>query len=388
MANTLGNLVGPVYAAFNQVKDEMHGMIGAVRVNANGAERVKKNQVVRYPIAPTQVASDFTPAMTPPTPDDQTIGEDTITIEYQRKCPIAWNGEEIEGLNVFGNGQAEQVIADQLAESLQTLLGEIETDLCELASKASGAYGVSSAALFSTAGDLSDSSGARFALNVRGAPRINRQLVLGNVAAAEFLANFWKNNEMGQAGLLSDGVISRIQGFDVRETNFATEHTAGTASSATTDTAGYAIGATTITLASAGTGTILAGDVISFAGSPHKYVVATGDADVSGGGTVVLNSPGLIEAIPASATAITVQGNHSDNYAFHRNAVDLVIRPTYFGDLDQAERDGSVMMLPNDYGLPFQVRRYHGYGMGSYELHISYGVKVTNPRYFVKLIGS
>lgn len=82
--------------------------------------------------------------------------------------------------------------------------------------------------------------------------------------------------------------------------------TKGTASGATTDATGYAIGTTTITLASAGTGTIIAGDRVTFAGDTVKYVVSSGDADVSNGGTITIESPGLLTAIPASATAITV----------------------------------------------------------------------------------
>jgi hypothetical protein len=80
----------------------------------------------------------------------------------------------------------------------------------------------------------------------------------------------------------------------------------GTAVSATTDNAGYAIAATTITLASAGTGSILAGDYVRFSGQTTSYLVATGDASVAAGGTIVLAAPGLVAAIPAAPTAITV----------------------------------------------------------------------------------
>jgi hypothetical protein len=81
--------------------------------------------------------------------------------------------------------------------------------------------------------------------------------------------------------------------------------TKGTASGATTDTTGYATTTTTITLASAGTGTIIVGDIITFDGDTTKYTVTAGDADVSGGGTVTF-TPGLAVAIETSAHAITV----------------------------------------------------------------------------------
>lgn len=87
----------------------------------------------------------------------------------------------------------------------------------------------------------------------------------------------------------------------------------GTAVGATTNAAGYAPGATVITLASAGTGAINGylyyTDAISFAGDPNAYRIANGggNANVSAGGTITLAAPGLLQAIPAANTAITVR---------------------------------------------------------------------------------
>lgn len=83
----------------------------------------------------------------------------------------------------------------------------------------------------------------------------------------------------------------------------------GTNSGATTNASGYAVGTTVITLASAGTGTIMAGDVISFAGDSNRYVVASGNNNVAAGGPITLATPGLLQAIPASATPITTVSN-------------------------------------------------------------------------------
>ena len=57
----------------------------------------------------------------------------------------------------------------------------------------------------------------------------------------------------------------------------------GTAVSATTNAAGYTVGARTIALARAGSGTIVSGDVVTFAGDPNKYVVETGTGSDSVG---------------------------------------------------------------------------------------------------------
>src|SRR5574343_215239 len=85
--------------------------------------------------------------------------------------------------------------------------------------------------------------------------------------------------------------------------------TIGTAVGATTDTTGYAAGLSTITLASAGTGSIVVGDVIRFGNDPdNEYIVTAGDASVAGGGTVSF-TPVLVTAIGTTATPIYVQSN-------------------------------------------------------------------------------
>lgn len=81
-----------------------------------------------------------------------------------------------------------------------------------------------------------------------------------------------------------------------------------TAVGAKTATTGFAKGDTTITLGSVGTGAIVATDVVMFGNDPTRYRVTTGDADVSGGGSIVI-SPALQRDIPAKATDIHIVKN-------------------------------------------------------------------------------
>jgi sugar lactone lactonase YvrE len=87
----------------------------------------------------------------------------------------------------------------------------------------------------------------------------------------------------------------------------------GTAAGAMTTAAGFAVGTTFIaTSGTSGTGSILAGSYVSFAGDPNQYLVTTGTADVTGGGSgtfIILASPGLKNAIPTSSTPITLVGS-------------------------------------------------------------------------------
>lgn len=100
--------------------------------------------------------------------------------------------------------------------------------------------------------------------------------------------------------------------FHIDETNLTTTQlsvvsgaTAGTASGATCS-AIEPVGETSIALSSAGTGTILAGDVITFGnGDETEYLVTVGDSDVSNGGTLTI-TPGLVVAT-AVGTPINVK---------------------------------------------------------------------------------
>jgi hypothetical protein len=215
---------------------------------------------------------------------------------------------------------------------------------------------------------------------------VDAQLVLDTVAGANFLGKQSAVNSAGTDSMLRQGVLLDLAGMPLRESGQIQQGvTAGTGASATTDNAGYAIGATTITLASAGTGTIIAGDLVSFAGDPDKYMVATGDADVSGGGTIVL-AIGLKQAIPAAATAITVSAASTRSMCFARSALVLATRaPSMPEEGDQAE-DAMIITDPRS-GLSLEFAMYKGYKQVRYEVGVAWGVKNIKPEHSVLLLG-
>jgi hypothetical protein len=174
--------------------------------------------------------------------------------------------------------------------------------------------------------------------------------------------------------------------MDVRESGQIKTHTKGTGASATTNTAGYAVGATVITLASAGTGTVVAGDLVTFAGDTNKYVVASGDTDVSNGGTITLAAPGLRQAIGTSATAITVVGNSARNMAFHRSSLVLAARAPALPEEGDMADDRMLITDPRS-GLTFEVSLYKQYRQVRYELALAWGVKNIKPAHTALLLG-
>lgn len=382
--NTLTNLIPDIYSAMDYVSRELTGYIPAVARNAS-ASGAAVGEAVRYHIAPTGNGVNITPAMAIPEPTEQTIGSDTITMTKARAYEFGFVGEAERGLN---NGPgAMSVQADMIAQAIRGLVNEVEVDIAVAA-----AAGVSRAA--GTAGttpfasDTSGVSDVRKVLVDNGSPTSDLQLVLDTTAGAKLRTLYGINTDRdwSQVSIRDQGVLVSPHGVAIRETGQPQSHTKGTASSATTNNAGYAVGATTITLASAGTGTILAGDVITFAGDTNQYVVVTGDADVSGGGTIVIQEPGLRVAMSAATKAITVVANHTKNVAFHRNAIVLATRaPAVPNGGDQAD-ERRIIVDPRS-GMALEFSRWGGYRKARYEVAAVWGVKVTQPRHTAALLG-
>lgn len=383
MANTLTNLIPDIYEALDVVSRELVGFIPSVSLDT-GVERAAKDQTVRSFVAPASTAADITPSQLPPDTGDQTIGNVDLTISKSRAVPIRWNGEEERGVS-FGPG-AQNIRQNQIQQAIRTLVNEMESDLAGLHTTASRAFGTAGTTPFGTKDELDDASEVLKILKDNGAPLQDNSLVMNTAAGAKFLGFQSKVDTQGADDFMRQGVFLPLHGLNLRESAQVVTSTAGTGASATTDNAGYAVGATTITLASAGTGTIVAGDVITFAGDTNKYVVTSGDADVSNGGTITLAAPGLREAIPASTTAITVVGAAARNMAFSRSALVLANRlPALPMDGDSAD-DRTTIIDPRS-GLTFELAMYKEYRQIHWELSAAWGVKNVKPEHTALLLG-
>lgn len=384
LPNTLTGLIPTLYAARDIISRELTGMIPAVTIDADSS-RAALNQTLRIHVVPAMTATDVTPAMTPPTPNGVTIGYTDMSITKSRCVQVPWSGEEQQSITENGPG-IDPVVRDEMAQAMRTLTNEVESDLCGLHTSFSRAYGTAGTTPF--ASTLGDPAQVRKILDDNGAPRADRQLVIdtGAGAALRTLAQLTKANEAATDETLRRGELLNIHDFAIRESGQIKTSTAGTAASATTNNAGYAVGATTITLASAGTGTLVAGDVVTFAGDTNKYELVSGDADVSNGGTFVIAEPGLRVAMSAATKAITVVAAAVRNLAFAKSALILLARAPYLpGGRDMAS--DRVMVSDPNTNLTFEVARYDGYHANFLEVSLAWGVKNVAPRHTAILLG-
>lgn len=383
--NSLTRLIPDLYAGLDVVSRELVGFIPSAFRNAS-AERAAVGQSVVYPISVPKPAVDTVPAMQIPNPSDTTTDNGTLTISKSRHVEFGWTGEEQRGLNAGGPGYLS-VQADNFAQALRTLTNEIETDLGTTAMLgASRAVGTAGTTPFAT--DLSQAALVRQVLDDNGAPPSDRSLIINTNAGVKLrsLEKLTKANEAGTTMTLRQGELLDIFNLSIKESAGIASHVKGTGAGATTNAAGYAKGAKTITLAAAGTGTVLPGDVITFAGDTNQYIVVSGDTDVSNAGTITIAAPGLRQAIPAAATAITVVNSFAANVGFSRNALHLVARAQALPSDGDAAIDRMMITDPRS-GMVFEISVYAGFRKIALFVGLAWGTKAVKSEHMTLLLG-
>lgn len=385
--NTLTNLVPDLYAALDVVSSELVGMIPAVTVDAS-VNRAAVNENVRVPIAPANTAGgDITPAMSIPAEADQTIGYSTINITKARAFPFSWNGEEQRGLN---NGPGYLSIrANQIAQAMRAAVNEVETDLCALQAVMSRAAGAAGTTPFATT--TAGLTSARKILADNGAPLSDAQLVLDTTAGASLrtLLNINSTRDESRLPISSQGVITRISDMNIRESGRVVTSTAGTMANATTTSAAFTVGQTVLPLATAGTGVVAAGDIITLANDTNQYVVTSvsfAGANPASGDSITIAAPGLRKAQGVATRAITVVAAAARSMAFSRSSIVLATRlPERPAEGDLA-LDVMTITDPRS-GLSFEVAIYGGYRKIRYEIALAWGVKCIKPEHTALLLG-
>jgi len=379
--NNITSIVPDIYEALDVVSRELTGLIPAVTMNAS-AERAGLNQNIVVDVEPAGNVGDITPAMAIPDPTGQTSGSTNIQITKSRAAEFGFNGDAQKELNT-GPGYVS-VRAAKIAQAIRAVVNEVETDLGGLQSTFSRAYGTAATTPFGTANDYTDASNVLKILKDNGSPQSDNQLVINTAAGANFIGKQSAVNSAGTDSMLRQGVLLDLAGMPLRESAQIQNSVSGTSANAVVSAA-LTVGQTSITLKAAGTGTIVAGDVISFAGDPEKYVVQTSPGAVSGA-TIVISAPGIQKAQGSGDKAITITAASARNMAFNRSALVLAARaPARPEEGDMAE-DVILITDPRS-GLTMEFAMYKGYRKVRYEVGLAWGVKNIKPEHTALLLG-
>ena len=378
MANTLTGLIPDIYEALDVVSREQVGFTMAVS-SENTAARAAQGQTVTVPIYGAETATDIVVGVTPPDDGDNTTSNTSIILNYAKRVPVRLTGKDTVGLN-HGPG-VTNYRAGRFAQGFRKLSNLIEASIAEQYVNASRATGTAGTTPFVSS--IADTAQALKLLSDNGAPRDDLRMVLNSSAAANMrtLGILTKANEAGTDNALRTGALLDVNGFRIGETGASSslDHTKGTGT-------GYlingtpAVGATAIPV-DTGSGTILAGDVITIAGDTNKYIVTTALA----AGVVTIAAPGLLVA-PADNAAVTVGNSYSANMAFARSAIQMAARAPELPEEGDMALDRQIVTDPFS-GLSFEVAMYAQYRQMQYEISLVWGSKVIKPEHTVLVLG-
>ena len=380
MANVLTDLAADIYKAADIVGRELVGVIPSATINSDATARAAQGDTIRSFATRNATVTTVSPSMTIPEGTDQTVDNKTMALSTTASVQIPWTGEDMKHVN---NGAGfETIYGDQIQQAMRAISNQIEAEVAvDVAKNASRAFGTAGTTPF--ASNFAEVAEIRQILVDNGMPSNDgmASIVMNSLAGTNLrqLASLQSVNTAGSSDLLRQGTLLDLQGLMIKESAGIASHTKGTGTSYITNGT-FAVGDTAIG-ADGGSGTILAGDVITFAGDTNKYVVTSALA----AGTVTIAAPGL-KASLADGVAVTVGNGYAANMAFNRDAIVLVTRaPARPVEGDLAE-DVMLMTDPRS-GITFEVSMYKEYRQVHFEVALAWGVAAIKPEHMAVLLG-
>ncbi|MBM6442398.1 P22 coat - protein 5 family protein [Pseudomonas sp. MIL9] len=376
MANIFTALQPVLYSAAQEVSNEPFGVISAITADFDD-KGVAVGDAVKVPVAPIRAVKSFTPSMAMPTGDDATA--DGVSVQITNTDYVDWNltGEQIKSLENAGSDK--EWVRQMIAQGMRALRNKAEVAACT-AIKVGATRAVGTAGTNPFASDINIIPDVRKVLFDNGAPMADLQLCIDSSAgtSARKLGIIQQAYQAGNDQERRSGDLLRQFGFSIRESAGITAHTKGTGTAYVTS------GSTGIDVPSValvtGSGTVLAGDVVSFAAdTANKYVVNNG---VAAPGTITLGRPGAQIVIP-TANAMTIGNNYVPNLAFERSAVVGVMR----APIIPANPIISQTLISDKFGMTYLLLQIAGYGMTTWQLHIAYGFKVVQGEHVAVVMG-
>jgi hypothetical protein len=370
--NTLTVLIPTVIAALQRVLRNQ-GALANLAVSDMSAETAALNQTINLPASVAQSAYDVEPGPTPPARGGVTPTAKVLTIEKYRGSRFALTGEDWRAIGARGPDlrlmQIDQCIATLIDEVSAYVWGKYDV-------QAGYAVGTAGTNPFASSPDILMDAWAIAGL--AKAPNLGRIGCLGvaDWAAAGKLDQFQKSLEAPQGTNFALAQFGMLANYAMTWDQSISSHaTVGTAANYVLDGAA-AKGATAILLKT-GTGTLLAGDVVTIGN--YKYVVAS-----LTGFNLVLQA-GLLEAV-ADAATVTINAAHRSSLLVHPDAMVLAIRPPAEAPDGDAATSLAIIRDPVT-GIAMRLAQYKGYHASQWELSIVYGAKVRRPELATKLLG-
>lgn len=384
MANTLTALAPTLYSVAQTVAQEPVGILSSISLNFDN-KGVAEGDSVTVPIAPAASVSTYTPAMTTTAGTDKVASSTTVTISANEHVSWHLTGEQMRSLENGDNDR--EWVRQMIAQGMRALRNSAESAAATAIYKnASRAVGTAGTTPFASSIDVIPE--LRKILYDNGAPLADLQLILDTSAGlnARKLAIIQQADQAGSDVERRSGQFLRQFGFMIKESAGIQTHTKGTGANYDIIAAGEAIGQTILSLEGGNSGTILAGDVVTFAGGAtdaNKYVVTSGGtATGAASGTITIGNPGL-KVAKVDADEMTIGNSYTANLAFERNAVVGIMRPPLIPPSPLINQ----LMISDDNGLTYLLCEIVGDGMKTWRLHLCHGFKVVQSEFVALLLG-
>lgn len=293
----------------------------------------------------SMTAYDIVPASTSQTPSD--------VITRKTAIPLSnWKGQSIAVSDKDVNEVLEGTFPKAWEQAIISIADAVEMSVQAQAKKFYQATGTPGTVPFASA-TIADAVAAHKLMNDTKTPMRGRNLTVGSAAWANMLSvpAFHNAYQMAGSQVLREAELERVLGLNVGMSQLVTSHTAGTGSGYLVNNgAGLAVGAKTATV-DTGSGTILVGDIVTFAGHTQTYVVTAALAANN-----FSFEPGIVTAVADNA-AVTVKATHQLNFAFHQNAIQLVTRPPLKPMFAEADRVQAMRDEQSGLVLAFECHR-------------------------------
>lgn len=385
MSNVLTSLYHPAFLAVDRISRELSGFVTSAARNAKASGAAIGTSIDIPRLTSDAPLEDIVASMTIPTPSDTSLDVIKMQITNSKRQSFGFSGEEEAALNGDNAAGAAEVASQVVASAIRKLVNAMESDLAKAGAQGcSRAYGTAGTVPFSSASDLVASANLYKILADNGVSKEGRNLIISTSAGVNLrtLKGLQDASQSGTTDVMRQAIIGLIHGSPVKETGFPYEHIAGTASSKVVGSTAGVKGDTEITLTSAGSGTILVGDVIWFGSNTgDKYVVNSALAS----NKVGIARPGLRKAVAAGAS-VNLASDYEAGVLLGENSLVLAARTPKIPSRGDGAKDRFYITDPRT-NLTFEFAVYGGYMMNNLQVSASWGVQSINDERSALLMG-
>jgi len=336
----------------------------------------RKNATVNVSIPAAITARAITPDVVPPAVTAVTPTSVPVTLSDWYEGPFAVDDKAIMQI---GAG----VVPWQLKEAAKAVANAIENSLW---TKCKGFYsfvGTPGTAPFGTG--LDEYLDALAIADTLLMDPENRHVILNPVAYTNALGLAQIQNAAwrGNSSTIDSGRIGAILGAIWDQSQLTPLHTAGTWTNAGTASGTNAAGQATVNL-TGGTGSILVGDIVTFAGDTQTYSVltATGTAPT----TAITVAPNLVTAKSASEV-VTVKATHRMNLLIQPNALAFACPLMAEAAQTASARANTAPVVDEESGLALTLKVSDQYFQTQWSVSALWGSALVRNQFGVRIAG-